>query len=104
MKPLVIWMKRTRDSEKQETTWTKGLENLIEKFEQNWSQEVKSGGRGTNTRAPNIIRVVKPLKVPILTCDMSLETFMRQLNIWQTSNVDVPEAHSLRIGGILEDE
>ena len=37
-------MKRARDSEKQEMTWTKGLENLIEKLEHKWIQEVKSEG------------------------------------------------------------
>jgi len=37
-------------------------------------------------------RVVKPAKVPIWTRDISSETFIRQLNIWQMSNADVTES------------
>ena len=30
MRPLVDWMRRSRDTEKTETLWTKGLQDLIE--------------------------------------------------------------------------
>ena len=89
MKPLVALMKQARDMERQATTWTKGLENLIKKLEHKWSQEVKSGSK--DARAPNLAQVVKAVNVPMWTYDMSLETSVRQLKIWQTSNTDVPE-------------
>ena len=35
-------------------------------------------------------QMVKPEKVPTWSHDISLETFVRQLQIWQSSNRDVP--------------
>ena len=35
-------------------------------------------------------RVVKPVKVSSWSWEMSLETFVKQLEIWESSNVDVP--------------
>ena len=41
MKPLVAWMKWSRDTERQETMRTKVLQDLIENLETKWSQEAK---------------------------------------------------------------
>ena len=53
-------------------------------LEKKWSEEDKAKPR-------NIVRVVKLVKVPMQTKDMTLETFVRQLDIWKMSNTDVPE-------------
>ena len=41
MKPLVAWMKRSRDTERIETMKTKGLQDLIERQERTWTIECK---------------------------------------------------------------
>ena len=64
------------------------MQTQIETLEKKWSQKVKTG---TGMRATNMARVVKPAKAPPWTKNMNLETFVRQLNIWQTSNADFPK-------------
>ena len=95
-------MRREKDKEKETTAWTKslegltekmnasnasrdpGLERLMEMLEKKWSEEDKANPR-------SMAGVVKPVKVPTWTKDMTLETFERQLDIWKMTNVDVPE-------------
>ena len=73
----MVWIKRARNSEREQISWTKGLEVLIETMGKKYSQEEK----GIALRAPNMAHVVKPAKVPTWTKDMSLETFRRQLEL-----------------------
>ena len=97
--PMVVWMKRAVAEEKEKTGWTKslqmmidkmsekddGMKSLIETFEKKLSQEEKG------PRQPNMAKMIKPAKVPTWTKDMSLETFRRQIEIWQVSSTDVHE-------------
>ena len=46
----------------------------------------------TNNKGDNrISRLMKPARVPSWNKDMSLETFIKHIEIWAQSNVDVPE-------------
>ena len=73
----------------QETTWTNGLQDLIEKLDIKWGQEAKSGSN--EVKSQNMTQVVKLANVPTWTRDMSLENFVRQLNIWEISNTDITQ-------------
>ena len=101
IKPIVVWMKRERDKEKEILSWTKSLKMLIEKvntqrdpgmqqlvelMEKKWSNEEKT------MSVRKMVRVVKQAKVPTWMKDMALEMLERQLDIWKTSNTDVPES------------
>ena len=95
-------MRRGKDKEKETLAWMNGLETsaekmitlgasrdpglerLVEMLEKKWSEEDKAKPR-------NMARVVKSTKVPTWTKDFTLETFVRQLDIWKMSNADVPE-------------
>ena len=86
IKPIVVWMRREKDEEKETKAWIKSLEALTEKrnasnasrypdlerlvemLEKKWPEEDKA-------ELGNMARVVKPAKVPIWTNDMTLETF-----------------------------
>ena len=73
----------------QETTWTNGLQDLIEKLDIKWGQEAKSGSN--EVKSQNMTQVVKLANIPTWTRDMSLENFVRQLNIWEISNTDITQ-------------
>ena len=73
----------------QETTWTNGLQDLIEKLDIKWGQEAKSGSN--EVKSQNMTQVVKLANVPTWTPIMSLENFVRQLNIWEISNTDITQ-------------
>ena len=63
------------------------MQILIETLENKNGQEEKN----TASRVPNMAHVVKPAKVPTWTINVSLETFGKQLDIWQAISNDVPE-------------
>ena len=73
----------------QETKWTNVLQDLIEKLDIKWGQEAKSGSN--EVKSENMTQVVKLANVPTWTRDMSLENFVRQLNIWEISNTDITQ-------------
>ena len=73
----------------QETTWTNGLQDLIEKLDIKWGQEAKSGSN--EVKFQNMTQVLKLANVPTWTRDMSLENFVRQLNIWEISNTNITQ-------------
>ena len=54
-------------------------------MEKKWTSEEKTPGMR------NMARVVKLVKVPTWTKDMTLKMFERELGIWKSSNADVPE-------------
>ena len=83
MKALVALMKRSRDTERLETMWTKGFQDLIESLK---SKESVKKEEKTSQES----RVLKPAEIPTRTCHFSLETFVTHLEIWQNSTVDVP--------------
>ena len=102
IKPIVVQMKRMRDSEKEQAQWTKGLETLIDKIsttqdtglqklietlEKKWIKEKT----GTGTRPLNMASD-KATRGSSWTKNASLDTFIRQLEIWKIINVDVPES------------
>ena len=41
IKPIVVWIKSTRNLEREQMSWTKGLETLIKTMEKKYSQEEK---------------------------------------------------------------
>ena len=84
--------------EKEISPWTKslekvysardpGLQKLVEILEKKWTGEDKD-----NIRQRNIAHVVKPANVPTWTNDMTLDTFVKQMDIWKASNAYVMES------------
>ena len=63
-----------QDSQAQSTT----LKYLIETLQKEYNQE---GEMAKSTRTPNMVKIVKPAKVPTWTRNMTLDTFKRQLVI-----------------------
>ena len=41
IQPIVVWIKSTRNLEREQMSWTKGLETLIKTMEKKYSQEEK---------------------------------------------------------------
>ena len=93
IKTIVVYIMRMRVvekiAEKEQGQWTKGLQSLMETMEKKCSDKHKSCPGATPL---TMARVVKLAEVPLQKKSMSLDTYTKQLNIWQTSNADVLES------------
>ena len=105
MKPLVAWIKRARGIERQKTTWTKGFQDLIERQEMILTKGMKDLLENIRNKEPvckdtkvkGMSQVVKLVKVPSWTCAISLETYMKLLDIWKIATQIFNSISSMRI-------
>ena len=100
LKPILKEIQEERRREAEQTVYLDGIERLIKQIALKDSSPktgVRDGGTSTSNSASSdggtarMAKLMKPVKVPTLMKDLTLETYAKQLHTWSDILEDYPE-------------
>ena len=96
LKPILKEIKEERSKEKEQTVYLDGIERIVNTLKMNWetssdTKEKKSNPTGISTVSNKPKLLTKPAKVPMWTKDLTLETYIKQVQSWTDVLEDIPE-------------
>ena len=96
LKPILKEIEEERAEEKKQSVYLDGIRDIVNTLKMNWdpSTDLKvrkkdSAGVTTVNNKPKLL--TKPAKVPIWTKDLTLETYIKQVQSWTDVLEDIPE-------------
>ena len=85
-----------RAEEKKQNVYLDGIERIVNTLKMNWNTSTDTKEKKSNPTGASMVNnkpklLTKPVKVPVWTKDITLETYIKQIQSWSDVLEEVPE-------------